>query len=404
MPSKRQKFCVYALLGVLLLFLLARILFVGDTLRLLRTALRPLGISFLIIYLLAPIVNRIEEKMHWPRLLCLSLTYLLILLILFLVFSFLLPQLTRNLWDIWPATYEDFSALILTHPFFGRFLRQETLDALFESVPYPSAETLPRLLLDSSSLLRNITASLYESLCEIGIWAVALVMAFYALMSTRSLGRSAADFLYQTIPTVWADRLLRLLYLIDRALRDFVISKAFTCFLLGVLVYLGILVTNLFFRLSIPYPFLQAFLTAFFNLIPYIGPLLGLFPCLILALFQGWPETVALLALLLLMQQVDNLILEPRILSRSVGISPFWTLASVTCLGLLFNPFAAVFAVPVASVCRTLVQRYQEAYRRRRDKKTTTEKTDFGCCVGIPPSWQTQRRVTPEEPADLEKR
>lgn len=385
MPSKRKKIYLFTILGIALLFLLARLLFVGNTFETIRTALRPLGVSLLIIYLLAPIVNRIEEKLHWPRILCLCLTYLLIIVFLFLIFYFLLPDLVQNILELLPDTYEDFVELVTTHPFFGRFVRQDSLDSLFQSFPYPSADNLPLLLTYSSPVIDGLTDSLHW----VTLLLISLTMAFYGLITTRSLGRSAGDFLYKTIPDSWADRILSFIYVVDRALRDFVVSKLFTCAILGLLVYLAIVLCNLIFRLNIPYPLLQALITAFFNLIPYVGPFLGLIPCLVMALFQGWPEAMALLAILLLMQQVDNFVLEPRIISRSVGVSPFWSLASVTCLGLLFSPLASVFSIPVAAVCQTLLQQYQESYRLRKNGEPDTV-----FLRNVPPAWQKERKIS----------
>ena len=120
----------------------------------------------------------------------------------------------------------------------------------------------------------------------------------------------------------------------------------------------------------------------------------GLLPVgLLLALFVGWPETIALLAILLLMQQVDNMVLEPRIISGSVGVSPFWVLASVTCLGLVFGVFASIFAIPAAAVCQTLLQQYREArlLRRRGEPDTVFLRT-------VPRAWQQKRPVGDKDP------
>ena len=385
--SKRNY--LYILLGIAALFLLARFLFVGNTFRNIGSALEPLGIAVLIIYLLSPIVNRMEKKLHWPRLLCLCLTYILFIVLLFLLFYFLLPDLIQNIADALPDSYEEFIQLVSTHPFFGRFLSEETLRALLDKFSLPAPDDLPALLSYSSHLMDGLSGSVRW----IGMFLIALTMAFYGILSTRSLGEAAGNFLYQTLPVSVSDRILSFLYILDRALRDFIVSKLFTCAILGILVYLGILLCNWILGLHIPYPLLQALITAFFNLIPYIGPFLGTIPCLLLALFVGWPETIALLAILLLMQQVDNMVLEPRIISGSVGVSPFWVLASVTCLGLVFGVFASIFAIPAAAVCQTLLQQYREArlLRRRGEPDTVFLRT-------VPRAWQQKRPFGDKDP------
>lgn len=388
MQLKRKKTYLYTILGIALLLLLARLLFVGNTFRNIGAALRPLSISVLIIYLLAPLVNRLEEKLHWPRVLCLFLTYLVFIVFIFLFFYFLLPDLIQNILQILPESYEELVELLCSHPFFGRFITEDFLYSLAEALPF-SGKNVQTFLSYSSRMV----GSLASSLRWLSLMLVSLTMAFYGLLTTRSLGAAAGSFLYKMLPAPWTDRILSLIYIIDRALRDFVISKLFTCSILGFLVYLAILLCNLIFRLQIPSPLLIALITAFFNLIPYIGPFLGTIPCLLLALFRGWAEAAVLLGILLLAQQIDNIIIEPRVLSQSAGVSPFWILASVTGLSLLFNPFASVFAVPAASVLRSLLHQYQES---RRLRKSGLPDTVF--LRTVPSAWQKDRPVSGEEP------
>ncbi len=375
-PKHLDSTIICWILGIILL---VRLLFVGDTLPQLGTALSLLCVSTLIIYLLAPLVNRMEKNLHWPRLLCLCITYLFFLLLIFLLIYFLLPRLLSNIGEILPESAEDLITRITDNPFLGRFLTEDVLRSLLTQFPDSTEDTLRALMAYSS----QVVSGLSQSFRYVGYFFIALTMAFYGLMNIRSLGDSAAGFLYKTIPERWADRLLSLIYIIDRALRDFVVSKLVICLILGLLTYLTILLCNLIFRLEIPYPLLIALLTAFFNLIPYVGPFLGAIPCLLLALFAGWMEVVVLLATLLLMQQVDNMIISPRVMSRSIGISPFWVLASVSCLSLLFGIWASVFAVPVAAVIQTLLLQYQEYFARKKagDAEATV-------LHNVPESWK----------------
>ena len=206
--SKRNY--LYILLGIAALFLLARFLFVGNTFRNIGSALEPLGIAVLIIYLLSPIVNRMEKKLHWPRLLCLCLTYILFIVLLFLLFYFLLPDLIQNIADALPDSYEEFIQLVSMHPFFGRFLSEETLRALLDKFSLPAPDDLPALLSYSSRLMDGLSGSVRW----IGMFLIALTMAFYGILSTRSLGEAAGNFLYQTLPVSVSDRILSFLYIL----------------------------------------------------------------------------------------------------------------------------------------------------------------------------------------------
>jgi predicted PurR-regulated permease PerM len=99
----------------------------------------------------------------------------------------------------------------------------------------------------------------------------------------------------------------------------------------------------------------MGFIIGITNIIPYIGPFIGTIPCLIFALFSGFWEAIALLAIILIMQQIDNIIVSPRILGNSVGLKPFWVVASVTIGGSFFGAAGMILSVPIASVILTLV-------------------------------------------------
>lgn len=68
-----------------------------------------------------------------------------------------------------------------------------------------------------------------------------------------------------------------------------------------------------------------------------------------------------MLALLIGGQQLDNLLIGPKILGDRSGVSPFWVLASVTCGGLLFGGIGMILAVPAAQVAGTLITEYQRS-------------------------------------------
>ena len=67
-----------------------------------------------------------------------------------------------------------------------------------------------------------------------------------------------------------------------------------------------------------------------------------------------------MLAIIIAGQQLDNMLIGPKILGDCAGVSPFWILASVTCGGLLFGGAGMILAVPAAQVIGALIAEYQE--------------------------------------------
>lgn len=131
---------------------------------------------------------------------------------------------------------------------------------------------------------------------------------------------------------------------------------------------IGIITMVIFMILDIPFASLMALIVGVTNMIPYFGPFIGGIPVVIVTLMvQGAvPGVIAALAVLAI-QQFDGLILGPKILGDTVGVSPFWVIASITFFGGLWGFVGMFLAVPLISIMQMLF-RDLIIYRRERQK------------------------------------
>lgn len=339
------------------ILLFARFLFHEGALQWLFNAGKPLMVALIIIYLLQPIVNWLSQNLHLPRALAVLVSYCFLLAILAFVVGTLIPAIVTNVAEILPKDYTALLDHIAAMPRIRNVIHSGLPQKLAQNIPELLSRYVSPLMKYSTNLLGSV-ASFFEVL---SFFFLSLFMAYYALKDSSGLGCSIAKFLYKTIPVRVADRLLNFLEIINEALRNFITGKCIACFILGMIAYISILLVNLIFRLEIPYPGLFSFLIGITNIIPYIGPLLGALPCLLLSLFEGVPETIAVLAIIIAGQQLDNFLIGPKILGDLSGVSPFWVLASVTCGGLLFGGVGMILAVPAAQVACTLITEYQRS-------------------------------------------
>lgn len=296
----------------------------------LLTCLRPLLAAIFIIYLLEPVVCTLEDSLRLPRLWALLLTYLALFLFLGLLIFLLLPDLLHAITDL------------LT-----------SLPASADSYLKPLLAKLPDLL---GSLL-GLLASVSALLSSFGTLFIALIMAFYFLLSHHTLGEAIAAF-FQPLPA--SARLLSVLALFNRTCRSFISSKLLLSLIQGLAIFFSTWLCNLLFHLSIPSPLFFGLLTFIANLIPLLGPILGAILCGALALLYGLPEFIVTISLILLWQQIDNLLLSPRLLSGSSGLSPFWILAAVTAASSLGNLWLLLMAVPLTAFAQSIFRAWRE--------------------------------------------
>lgn len=315
------------LLGALLYWLLEQ-----KGLSFLAACCKPLAYAALCIYLLEPAVASLSRRFRLSRVGALLLTFALLALTLFFLLYLLLPDLTRAVLSL------------------ADLLAKTSL-----------ASHLPLLLENAAPLLER-AGSLVENISTL---LATLLMSFYFLLTHESLGESLAAFLYPLCGRR-ADRPLLILHLLSQSCRRFLGRKLLLAFLQGVLLFLSTQGANLLFHLHIPSPLLLGLLTFLGNLIPLFGPIAAALLCGVLAYLAGLPELIVTLCLTALFQQLDNLILSPRLLGSGAGLSPFSTLAALSVAASTGSLTLILLAVPLAAFGQTLFRAWRANFNGYR--------------------------------------
>jgi predicted PurR-regulated permease PerM len=120
-------------------------------------------------------------------------------------------------------------------------------------------------------------------------------------------------------------------------------------------VVIGAVLSAGFYLVGLHYWLLVGGFVGLVEIVPVIGPLIGV----ILVVAVGLPQSVhvAVLALVVLVgvREFQSYVINPHVMGHSVGLSPLVTLVTVSVVGLLFGGLAVVLAVPVTSAVATLI-------------------------------------------------
>lgn len=136
-------------------------------------------------------------------------------------------------------------------------------------------------------------------------------------------------------------------------------NSIFKSFLNGKLLdstIVGIICVIVFYLFKVPYAPLMGTIIGVFNIIPYFGPIIGSVPVIIVSFFVDPPKALTALIIILVIQQLDANILDPKIVGDNVGVSPFWIITSVTVGGNLFGIPGMILGVPVVVLIKTIVE------------------------------------------------
>jgi predicted PurR-regulated permease PerM len=196
-----------------------------------------------------------------------------------------------------------------------------------------------------ADLLSRLVGTLAELGGMILDFVLALVISLYLLVDGPRLRASSLAL----IPPQHRDKALFLQDNVSRVLGGYLRAQFSLALIVGAATGIG---TAL---LGLPYAVVLGVLAGLFELIPMFGPILSAVPAVLVAMFLPFPTVIWVLLFFLILQQVENNVLAPRISGHAVGLHPlgamFALLAGFQLAGLL----GGLFAVPVAGVVWVLI-------------------------------------------------
>ena len=128
----------------------------------------------------------------------------------------------------------------------------------------------------------------------------------------------------------------------------YVLGNLATSFIAGVLALVFFVVAG------VPYPVALAMLVAMLDLIPLVGATIAAVVCTAVAFFVSAPVGIATAVYFVIYQQVENYVLVPRVMKRTVDISPLATIVAALIGGSLLGVLGALLAIPVAAAIQLI--------------------------------------------------
>jgi len=130
--------------------------------------------------------------------------------------------------------------------------------------------------------------------------------------------------------------------------------------IMGVSVFVWLLI------LRLPYALPLALLATFGELVPVIGPILGMTPAMIIAILHSRWQFWSMLIFVLVAQKLENLFIAPRVMSRKVSISPLAVFIAFMMGASLLGIAGAILAVPIAAIIQVA---FDETFISRRERR-----------------------------------
>lgn len=293
-----------------------------------RDILLQLFVAVFIMVVLNPTVRRFHNKFRIPRGFSVLVVY----------FS-AIALITISLGNIVPPLVEQTTHFVNGLP---AYLRELGI------APVISDQLINEVLLQLRTLpgqIVRLTVSVFSNLIAL---LTILIFAFYLLMAREKLGDQLSYF----VGSEKAKEIVHILDELETKLGGWARGQLALMILVGSTSYIGLVLLNM------PYALSLAIIAGLLEAVPYIGPIISAIPAVIIGFGISPVMGVANIALYFLIQQLENYIFVPKVMERSVGISPIITLAALT-IGFRLAGIAGVFlSVPVVITLRVLSRHY----------------------------------------------
>lgn len=149
---------------------------------------------------------------------------------------------------------------------------------------------------------------------------------------------------------------------INRQLRDYIMGEFTIILLVSALMALALAL------FGFEYWLILGIIMGILNIIPYIGPVLGSVPILLIAAVSGWDRFWLALILIVVVQQIDNLLIQPHIIASSVKIHPVIVLVCVIAGNSIGNLIGMVLAIPAYIILRIMFKEFYKYFTERKRK------------------------------------
>ena len=331
----------------------------------------PLAIAFILAYVLNPLVRFVTTKTKLSRTWAVVSVYLALIVILGLVLGFFVPNLIQQVRNI----NVDFQNIV---DGISRFFERPLFFFGFYIDLLEVYKEVSGALENMISPLASRTVSFLIDLASGFAWFIfVLIVSFYLLKDADKLISSFEGLL----PTEYREEVRQLVEEINAIWSSFFRSQLVLCGVVGALV--GVLLAAVGVRNAL----ILGILAGVLEIIPNIGPTIAAVPAVLIAYFQGsnhLPLSNGWFALLVigiyvLIQQLENNFLVPRIIGRSLNLHPLVVIIGVIAGASLAGILGMFVAAPFLATLR-VIGRY--IYNKLLDQEPFGEFKEVSLLVG----------------------
>lgn len=364
--------------GILCAFVLFKMPVIISVLKGITEILKPFLYGVVFAYLLAPLCNKIEEKLFqiFPkaktkvrRFICfiaIVISLCVAIAVIWLIIMMIIPQVWDSVMKIIQMVPQK---LIVVNNWIEHMLEnQPELQAYFEEFSSQAESNIDSLLnVDTiqkvQSIINSLSVQLFGVLGVVKNIFLGLLISAYLLGSRKLFGAQAGLILHGVFSDKWAKIIEEEIRYTDKMFNGFLVGKIIDSAIIGLLCFAG---TSI---MGFEAPAFISVIIGITNIIPFFGPFIGAIPCGLLLLLENPMHCLYFIIFIFVLQQLDGNVIGPKILGNTTGVSSFWVLFAILLFGGMWGVVGMVIGVPLFAVIYDIIRKlvYRGLHKHKRE-------------------------------------
>ncbi len=333
--------------------------------------LSPFFVAVIIAYFVSPLFEKIyglferhvegKKCQKSVRMLSLFISYVLLIGFITIAFVFVIPQIGDSIAELTgniPVVYNKIIKFLAD-------LHEKYPEIDTDYISERLNEMVPNLIKYGTNVVGNVIPMVFSvsvSIVKVVInILLALIISMYMIVEREKFKYQGKRLVYSIFSEKKGDTICKTFGECNDIFSAFLISKAIDSLIIGCLCFV---IMNI---LHLPYTVLISVIVGITNMIPYFGPFIGAVPGTLIYLCTSPKDALIFVIMIFVLQQFDGLILGPRLLGQSTGLSPIWVIFGITVGGAYFGVVGMFIGVPVVAVFAFLLNKII-SYRLRGKK------------------------------------
>lgn len=307
------------------------------------TLFAPVLIAGFLYYMLNPLVQLLIKKAKLKKNVAVALVMLLLLGAVVILFVSVLPQLAKQI-----------SSLAKNLPSFVKGMEAWGMDMLQKPMfkDLDVEQYMTKFDISMGTVLKQIVDSLSSGfgslISSIASMTIVVITVPFILFYMLKDGHRLVPSIEKYLPKKPKKEIVNLLEKMSRTISTYISGQAIECLFVALATFIG------YQLIGIEYAFLFGCIAGATNMIPYIGPYIGLAPAVLVTVFDTPMKAVLACVVVLIVQQVDGNVIYPLVIGKSLDIHPLTIILILLVAGNIAGLLGMILGVPFYAVCKTI--------------------------------------------------